>query len=190
MAQLANQDPTAPQDNGQFVAQLAQFSALETAQGTNSRLDTLLLAQANNTQTSYINFIGKDVEYRTDSLDHQQGLATVSQGTLAGKAATVTVNILDSNGHVVRTLNLGAQDAGPIQIVWDGNNDSGTPQPTGTYIMKVTATDASGAAVAADLHTKGAVTGVTYANGIPQLSVNGTQIKMSDVTSISERSTQ
>jgi flagellar basal-body rod modification protein FlgD len=190
MAQLANQDPTAPQDNGQFVAQLAQFSALETAQGTNSRLDTLLLAQANNTQTSYINFIGKDVEYRTDSLDHQQGLATVSQGTLAGKAATVTVNILDSSGHVVRTLNLGAQDAGPIQIVWDGNNDSGTPQPTGAYIMKVTATDASGAAVAADLHTKGAVTGVTYANGIPQLSVNGTQIKMSDVTSINERSTQ
>jgi flagellar basal-body rod modification protein FlgD len=190
MAQMANQDPTAPTDNGQFVAQLAQFSSLEAAQGTNTRLDTLLLAQANNTQTQYVNFIGKDVEYKTESLDHQQGLATVSQGTLAGNAATVTATILDSSGHVVRTLNLGAQDAGPIQIIWDGKNDSGTPQPGGTYTMKVVATDSSGASVATDLHSKGAVTGVTYTNGIPQLSVNGTQIKMSDITSISERSTQ
>lgn len=190
MAQLANQDPTAPQDNSQMIAQLAQFSSLEAAQGTNSRLDTLLLAEANKNQTDYVNFIGKDVQFRTDSVDHQQGLAQVSQGMLAGNAAKVTVDVMDSSGNVVREMNLGAQSAGPLQIIWDGNNNSGTSQPTGTYKVKVTATDASGAPVIADLHGTGAVTGVVFNNGIPKLTVNGTQITMSDVTSISERSAQ
>jgi flagellar basal-body rod modification protein FlgD len=90
----------------------------------------------------------------------------------------------------VRTLNLGSQSAGPVQVVWDGNNGAGTPQPNGTYTMKIAATDASGASVSADMHAKGPITGVSYANGIPKLSVNGTQIKMSDITSINERSTQ
>lgn len=190
MAQLQNQDPTAPQDNTQMIAQLAQFSGLEAQQGTNSRLDTLLLAETNKNQTEYVNFIGKDVEYRTDALDHTQGLADVSPVTLSGQAANVTATIQDANGNVVRTLNLGAQSPGTVQVVWDGNNTAGTPQPTGTYTVKITATDASGAAVGADMHAKGPVTGVTYTNGIPKLSVNGTQIRMADITSISERSTQ
>jgi flagellar basal-body rod modification protein FlgD len=190
MAQLANQDPTAPQDDTAFVAQLAQFSTLEQAQGTNSRLDSLLLAEANKNQTDYVNFIGKDVTYSTNSLNHTQGLADVSQGTLGGAANKVTVDIMDSSGNVVRELNLGAQATGPMQIIWDGNNASGTPQPTGTYTVKVTATDASGAAVNCDLHATGTATGVVFNNGIPQLSVNGTQIPMANVTSISERSTQ
>ena len=190
MAQLQNQDPTAPQDDTQMIAQLAQFSALEAAQGTNSRLDTLLLAQTNQTQTEYVNFIGKDVAYRTDTLDHTQGLADVSQVTLGGAAAKVTVTIQDSSGNVVRTMNLGSEAAGAVQVVWDGNNDAGTPQPTGSYTMKVAATDASGAPVTTDMTAKGPVTGVVYSNGVPTLSVNGTPIKMSEITSISERSTQ
>ncbi|HVR61067.1 MAG TPA: flagellar hook assembly protein FlgD [Polyangia bacterium] len=190
MAQLQNQDPTAPQDDTQMIAQLAQFSALEAAQGTNSRLDTLLLAQTNQTQTEYVNFIGKDVAYRTDTLDHTQGLSDVSQVTLGGAAAKVTVTIQDASGNVVRTMNLGSEPAGAVQVVWDGNNDSGTPQPSGSYTMKVAASDAAGAPVATDLTAKGPVTGVTYSNGIPMLSVNGTPIKMSEITSISERSTQ
>src|SRR5437762_11024181 len=68
MAQLANQDPTAPTDNQAFVAQLAQFAGLEAAQGTNSRLDTLLMAEASSNQTAAVSFIGKNVDYRTDGL--------------------------------------------------------------------------------------------------------------------------
>lgn len=40
-AQLNNQDPTAPVDNSQMVAQLAQFSSLSAATDTSSTLKTI-----------------------------------------------------------------------------------------------------------------------------------------------------
>jgi flagellar basal-body rod modification protein FlgD len=39
--QLAHQDPTAPQDNAQMIAQLAQFSTLEQLTQMNSKLDAI-----------------------------------------------------------------------------------------------------------------------------------------------------
>ncbi|MEO0032287.1 MAG: hypothetical protein RIS94_2045 [Pseudomonadota bacterium] len=40
-AQLNNQDPTAPTDNAQMVAQLAQFSSLSAANKTNDTLQSI-----------------------------------------------------------------------------------------------------------------------------------------------------
>ncbi|WP_420381507.1 flagellar hook assembly protein FlgD [Novosphingobium sp.] len=39
--QLANQDPTAPTDNAQMLAQLAQFSTLAGVNQTNTDLNTI-----------------------------------------------------------------------------------------------------------------------------------------------------
>ena len=40
-AQLQNQDPTKPQDNGEFIAQLATFSSLEKLTEISTKLDAL-----------------------------------------------------------------------------------------------------------------------------------------------------
>jgi flagellar basal-body rod modification protein FlgD len=39
--QLAHQDPTAPQDNGEMIAQLAQFSSLEQLTQIQQTLDAI-----------------------------------------------------------------------------------------------------------------------------------------------------
>lgn len=41
LTQLQNQDPTSPQADGEFLAQLAQFSALEQLQQVNQKLDAI-----------------------------------------------------------------------------------------------------------------------------------------------------
>jgi flagellar basal-body rod modification protein FlgD len=41
LTQLQNQDPTSPQADGEFLAQLAQFSSLEQLQAMNKKLDAI-----------------------------------------------------------------------------------------------------------------------------------------------------
>jgi flagellar basal-body rod modification protein FlgD len=41
LTQLQHQDPTQPQADGEFIAQLAQFSALEQLQQMNKKLDSM-----------------------------------------------------------------------------------------------------------------------------------------------------
>ena len=41
VTQLQHQDPTQPQADGEFLAQLAQFSTLEQLQQMNQKLDAL-----------------------------------------------------------------------------------------------------------------------------------------------------
>lgn len=44
VAQLKNQDPLAPQDGAQFVAQLAQFNSLDQLVGIRQSMDQLVAA--------------------------------------------------------------------------------------------------------------------------------------------------
>src|SRR4030095_16874687 len=61
LAQLRFQDPLKPVDNQQFVAQLAQFSALEINRQQSEKVDQLLSMQA---ADQAVGLIGKRVEVR------------------------------------------------------------------------------------------------------------------------------
>jgi flagellar basal-body rod modification protein FlgD len=189
MAQLANQDPTAPTDNQAFVAQLAQFSSLEAQQGTNTRLDTMITADTASTQTAAVGYIGKVIDYQTSSLDLQAGLSATSQVSLAGPATSVKVSVLDASGTVVRTMQMAAAPAGALGITWDGNDDTGGRQPPGRYSVSVSATNSAGQSVDVSTQGNGEITGVEFDNGVPKLKVNGSLVQMSDITSINERIT-
>jgi flagellar basal-body rod modification protein FlgD len=73
LAQLRFQDPLKPVDNQQFVAQLAQFSALEINRQQSEKVDQLLSMQA---ADQAVGLIGKRVE-----VNSAQGGSTV--GTVA-----------------------------------------------------------------------------------------------------------
>jgi flagellar basal-body rod modification protein FlgD len=61
LAQLQFQDPLKPMDNQEFVAQLAQFSALEINRQQSERVDQLLSMQA---VTQSVGIVGKTVDMR------------------------------------------------------------------------------------------------------------------------------
>ena len=189
VAQLANQDPTKPEDTSQFVAELAQFSALEQQQNTVSRLDTLLMGQATANQTAAGTFIGKDVTYRGGD-QHFDGVNSVSATlTLAKDADKVSVAVTDGTGRVVRTIQMGSRSDGTMTATWDGRDDNGNLLPSGDYSFSPAAFDADDKALPIDLSTTGHVSGVAFQGGIPYLKVGESLIKMSDVTSINERNT-
>ncbi len=186
IAQLANQDPTAPTDNQAFIAQLAQFSTVEQQSTMNSHLESLLVAQAANNQTSVANLVGKDILYKTDkvTLDGTNGVTL--RGDLKGEATSITASITDSNGKVVRKLTVSGNDAGPIALEWDGKDENGAKLPAGEFTVKLTAVDVKGDSVEIESRGRAHSTGVTFSNGYPELIIGSAHVRLSDVVEINE----
>jgi flagellar basal-body rod modification protein FlgD len=90
LAQLRFQDPLKPVDNEQFVAQLAQFSALEINRQQSDKIDTLLALQAS---TQAVGLIGRSVEMR--NADGSSVVGNVTAITFTTGEPRLTIN---SNG--------------------------------------------------------------------------------------------
>ena len=189
-AQLANQDPTAPVDSTAFVAQLAQFSTLEQMQNVNDTLTQVLALQQMSSQTDVVAVavasVGKEAFYNAGQMTLSAGGTISVNATLAAPATDVVMEIDDANGNEVRRQSFGAMNVGSNTLTWDGRNDSGVAQPSGTYTVKVTAVDISGKPVSVTQQSSGLITGVTFQNGITQLMIGNTPISLSDVTEIQE----
>ena len=85
LAQLANQDPTSPMENTQFIAQMAQFSSLE--QMTNMSNEFTKLATMLNSSEA-VTVIGKTVDIDVSG----QLVSGVVDGATRGANPQVEVN--------------------------------------------------------------------------------------------------
>lgn len=74
LAQLNFQDPLEPVDNREFIAQLAQFSALELANQTNDGVNGILEVES---VSQSVGLLGKEVQ------------ATFSEGTIVGEVVAI-----------------------------------------------------------------------------------------------------
>lgn len=78
VTQMQYQDPLDPQDNGEYIAQLAQFSSLEQMTNLNETLNTLS-GIVNTMNTSMLvgqlsGFIGKNIEWTDSEGNTQSGV--------------------------------------------------------------------------------------------------------------------
>ncbi|RON32069.1 flagellar hook assembly protein FlgD [Pseudomonas brassicacearum] len=140
VTQLKNQNPLEPQDNGAFVAQLAQFSSLEGITTLNDTVSGLASNYNSSQALQASSLVGRSVIAPGDKavVDTSKSFS----GTLAVPASVdpVQVKITDADGKVVRTINLGSQVAGTSSFIWDGKNDAGEVAKAGTYTFGATAT--------------------------------------------------
>lgn len=86
LTQLRFQDPLKPVDNQQFLAQMAQFSALAQTAQLNDRIDTLLTIQS---ATQSIGLIGKTVQVDFSGTTR---VGTVMSLTFSSGQPSLTVN--------------------------------------------------------------------------------------------------
>jgi flagellar basal-body rod modification protein FlgD len=187
MAQLGNQDPTAPTDSQAFVAQLAHFVSLELQQNANSNLEKILIAQASQNQTAMANFVGRDVVFKSDTIQLPDGGSAVAGAHISAPAKNVTAVVVDSNGKSVRTMQLGPHQAGSMTVTWDGRDDAGRRLEAGEYKLRVTAQDEKTKSVAVEQRGSGHVTGLAYVDGVAMLKLGEMRVKVSDIVEVNER---
>jgi flagellar basal-body rod modification protein FlgD len=99
LTQLTYQDPLKPLDNQEFMAQMAQFTALEQSQRLNDRVQQLIDHQA---ALQSVGLIGRTVDVTTSN---GKTTGTVASLSLQGAAPLLTLSL--PGGSVLRDVNLG-----------------------------------------------------------------------------------
>ncbi|RMH36118.1 MAG: hypothetical protein D6690_06580 [Nitrospirae bacterium] len=190
VTQLQSQDPTNPVTNEDFIVQLAQFTTLEQANNTNDLLASLVEQNDRRTQLDLVKLIGHDVVAEGDVVSlGESGPARLTY-VLGGEARTVEIRILDTNGTVRQSLDVGPQGAGSHDAVWDGNVIDGDRAPAGSYRFQVIATDSGGGAVPVTTFLRDTVKNVLWGHETPVLTLaSGKTLSSSDIISVERNHT-
>ena len=142
VAQLQNQDPLNPTDATEFTAQLAQYSQLEQLFNLNDAMDGLTAAQTSSQKVSALSLINKEVVVE-DSHFPFDGAPIRIGYRVDGPATDISLQIRNSAGATVATLNASDTTPGEHFLTWNGLDQNGAPLPADTYQLAVTAKSAS-----------------------------------------------
>jgi flagellar basal-body rod modification protein FlgD len=182
--QLKNQDPLSPMDSTQFTQQIVQMTGVEQQLLTNDLLATLVGMNDGGLATS-VNLIGKTVTASTAAASLTDGEANWAYNLPRG-AATVQLEVLDSAGKTVKTVNLSAVAAGDQTFTWDGKDELGNKLGDGEYGLRITAKDAGGATVNASQTLTGIATAVQSIDGTTVVTIGKTRVPITAVTGVSQ----
>lgn len=139
IAQLANQDPTNPQENGEFVAQLAQFSQLEETQKMSSSFGQFASAFQSTQHLQATSLVGRPVHVASDfsTLGESGAISVLAEFENAVQSSSMTV--YNAGGEIVDSFDLGQQPGGRKEFIWTGTNANDERFPPGNYFFEVSA---------------------------------------------------
>jgi flagellar basal-body rod modification protein FlgD len=190
IAQLKNQDPLNPADNTEFIAQLAQFSALEQMTLMNGNLEKSLESNTNMTEVvsnaMLINYFGKYATVENDSFVYDGDGSIELKFEIDSAASYGTLEIIDTSGNIIKSVSLDALDSGAYYIEWDGITNKGIQAGPGVYTYSVELFDVAGNEIDVTQMFSGLVESVSYIDGIPQLNVGGVLVPFNNVISITD----
>lgn len=159
VAQLNNQDPLNPMDNAQMTTQMAQINTVSGIQELNATLKGMAEQSASMQSLQGTSLIGRDalVEGNTVTFDGTTGKGALA---LAGDAGRVYVDILNKNGSVIDTVDMGSLTKGHHAFEWD----AGSINPGDVGNFRVRANNGENQVEATPL-ARVKVASVAFANG-------------------------
>jgi flagellar basal-body rod modification protein FlgD len=180
ITQMNNQNPLSPQDNSEFVAQLAQFSSVEGLE----RLNTSFNSFMSNNALQASSLVGRSVTVKSDTSTLVKGGIIAGSVDLTYPAKDMKVSVYDSTGALVQQIPVGEVPKGEAVFRWDGQNlevngelldwEAGEDAATaGKYRFEITATQ-NGKSEALDTSLSANVNSVTIGeNGALILNLAG-----------------
>ncbi len=124
LTQMNNQDPFKPMEDGEFLTQMAQFSAVSGLKDIKESFASLSDSLKSSHALQASSMVGRKVLIPGD-------IATLSpQGEITGavdlpmSSSNMKIHILDAQGQEVKTLDMGSQAQGLVNFKWDGMKQS------------------------------------------------------------------
>ncbi|BCE01867.1 flagellar hook assembly protein FlgD [Marinicellulosiphila megalodicopiae] len=121
IAQLNNQNPLEPKENGDFIAQLAQFSTVEGIESMGTSLDDMSANFKSNQAIQASSLVGKHVtiEGKTDT-DLNWGEYIYGSVEIPAGMDNLHLQIINEKGDKVEDISLGYQSNGESRFIWNG----------------------------------------------------------------------
>lgn len=139
VAQMENQDPLKPVENGEFLTQIAQFSTASGVGELQESFESLASSLQRNQLSTASSMLGRDILYQADSAVLADSGAIDGQLSLPSFSSQTVLRVSDINGSAVTSINLGPQNGGTSNFSWDGNTASGARAPSGAYVLTASA---------------------------------------------------
>lgn len=118
ITQMNNQNPLSPQDNSEFVAQLAQFSSVEGLERLNKTFNSFM----SNNALQASSLVGRSVTVESDKSTLTKGGIVSGSADLAYSTDNLKMNIYDETGALVQKIPVGKVSQGEMVFRWDGQN--------------------------------------------------------------------
>jgi flagellar basal-body rod modification protein FlgD len=172
----------------EFASQLAQFSSLEQLTNLNDSMlasiesNFYLTQSINNTMIATL--IGKDAKIAGNTIVSNGQENTQLAYNLPSNASTVTINILNEAGEIVKTIENVPTTTGEHKLNWDFSDNDGNSLPEGKYSFEVVALNNEGESIQAETLMYGTIDGIRYTDGGTMLLVNDTEYFLSDILEI------
>lgn len=138
-AQLKNQDPMKPMDNGEFLGQMAQFSTVSGIEKMQESIENLSMTYATGQTLQSVQLVGQEVLVENNAIELPESGVTGGSFELDATSGDVRLDIADASGTVVRQIKLGEHAAGRHAFSWNGLDGNGQRLAAGTYTAEVSA---------------------------------------------------
>lgn len=134
-SQLKFQDPLEPMENGDFLAQMAQFGTVNGINELNSAFSNMSAAFQSNQALQASTMVGRNVMLPGTQGQLADTGSLHAAVDLQQPANRVVVNITDANGQLVHRMETGLQQAGLMEFDWNGLNANGDRVSPGRYTL-------------------------------------------------------
>lgn len=186
--QMKNQDPLNPMDNAQVTSQMAQLSTVTGIDKLNETMTTMMSSFNSSLQASQTyqasSMIGHDVLTAGKTITKTEGSNNKYGFNLPENATNVTVTIKSNSGAVVRTMDLGAKNAGVSTLTWDGFKNDGTEANNANYTFEVAYTKGTTKGTATALNIAKVSSVSTSSAGVTLNLNNNSSVTLDDIKEI------
>jgi flagellar basal-body rod modification protein FlgD len=171
LAQLKNQDPTSPVDSNQFLSQLASLSEVQGITQLNTQFGSLSNSLVSSQALQASSLLGHQALVQSSTASLSAGGTVSGAVSVPQTSSHVVLNIANSAGVLVDSINLGAQPAGLANFTWNGRTSSGAAAPAGAYTLSAQVAGVSGGTAVTTL-VSGTVNSVTMGSGSTGLTLD------------------
>lgn len=135
--QLKFQDPFDPLDNQAMVAQLAQFSSVAGISEMKQSLAEIASILGNNRLSDAKEWIGHSILVPGNISVADKNGQYAGEFELDQATDNLSIDLLNETGEIVMFVELGRQEAGPVEFNFDSKNESGLPLDQGRLRVRV-----------------------------------------------------